>query len=78
MTDSLSSRRKKAKLGLTIQPKKPTPYDKLTERMQQGQDEESNLETQGSRVLAGRKRQAARGQARIPKARPAKKGGVEL
>lgn len=67
-TDALTGRRKKVKLGMTVEaPKKPGPYDKLGARMDQGAAEEDKLEARGRR-LAGRA--AAKAQGKIPKAVP--------
>lgn len=75
MTDSVSSRRiRQAKLGMTVQPKKPSPYDALSEKMLAGAGEESNLEEQGVKTLRGRNKAAAKSQGRIPKIRPGGKG----
>lgn len=60
----------KAKLGLTVQQKKKTPYDALGRRMEQGETEQKKVEKQGVRILnrAGVAREAAKTEARIPKA----------
>jgi len=74
-SDALTGRRKKVKLGMTVEaPKKPGPYDKLGRLMEQGATAEDKLEARGRR-MAGR--QAAKTQSRIPKATPSfKKRGA--
>jgi len=68
MADKVSGRRVRgAKLGMTVQPKKPGPFDKLGKIMEQGAEEENKLELRGQR-LAGRA--AAKAQGKIPKAKP--------
>jgi hypothetical protein len=68
MADKISQRRVRgAKLGMTIQPKKKTPFDELGKQMEAGTPEEERLEARGRR-FAGR--EAAKTQKRIPKAKP--------
>lgn len=68
MADKLSQRRVRgAKLGMTVQPKKKTPFDELGRRMEAGTPEEERLEARGRR-LAGK--EAAKTQRRIPKVKP--------
>jgi len=61
---------KQAKLGMTIQPQKPGPYDRLAEKQRKGAAEQGKIEERGVQVLdrMGVSKDARRGQARIPKA----------
>lgn len=62
--DKLTERRVRgAKLGMTVQPKKKTPYDKLSERMMAGAPEQERLERRPSGYQI-------RSQRRIPRAKP--------
>lgn len=58
------------KLGMTIRPQKPGPYDKLAEKQRRGAAEQGKVEERGVQVLdrMGIAKEAKRGQARIPKA----------
>lgn len=58
---------KRTKLGMTIQPRKPTPYDKLAEKMERGAKEQGKLERRGTPFQE-------RMQGRIPKVRPGGRG----
>ena len=62
----------KVKLGMTVQPPKKSPYDKMGKRMLEGQAEEDRLEGLGRRLVG---KTAAKSQGRIPKAKPMPGGG---
>ena len=75
MTDSLKTRR--VKLGMTVEgPRKRNQYDRALERMGGATKEPEELEEQANRIMTGRRRQAIKGQSRIPKAKPGKKGST--
>lgn len=57
---------KKAKLGMTVQPPRRNPYDKLDEQVGKGVREQRNLEQAGSAY-------ERRLQQRLPKVQPAAK-----
>ena len=57
-----------AKLGMTVQPPKKTPYDKLGQRMETGAREQERLERHGDGFVGSA---ARRTQRRIPKVTPA-------
>lgn len=61
---------KQAKLGMTIQPQKPGPYDRIAEKQRKGAAEQAKVEEGGVQILdrMGIAKEARRGQARIPKA----------
>lgn len=59
---------KPAKLGMTVQPPKRTPYDKLGARMEQGEQDEAKLMRPGTPYQQ-------RLQNRIPKVTPTAKSG---
>jgi hypothetical protein len=68
MTDKLSGRRARgAKLGMTVEGKKPGPYDKLGRYLDSGISEEERLEARGRRIAG---RAAAKTQGKIPKVIP--------
>jgi hypothetical protein len=68
MTDKLSGRRARgAKLGMTVEGKKPGPYDKLGKYIESGIPEEERLGARGRRFTG---RAAAKTQGKIPKAKP--------
>jgi len=62
---------KPTKLGMTIQPKKPTPYDDLGDRMEEGQEEQERLMRQGLKRTSGYQQ---RSEKKIHKVEPGKPG----
>jgi hypothetical protein len=68
---------KRVKLGMTIQPKKKSPFDKLGGRMLEGEKEQGKLEQRGVQILDRFGAAARRGQRKLPKAVPGgRKGGT--
>jgi hypothetical protein len=57
-----------ARLGMTVQPPKKTPFNKLGQRMQAGSKEQAQLERHGEEMVGA---SAQRTHRRIPKVTPA-------
>jgi hypothetical protein len=68
---------KRVKLGMTIQPRKKTTFDKLGGRMVEGAKEQRKLEQAGVEILDRFGGAARRGQRKLPKATPGgRRGGA--